>query len=214
MKSDFDANVCNCLPNNRIPLSRISFFKSQLFDRETKELIKISDLPIEDTIENMVEGDLNNDSDDGDFIDDERDGNYEPEPEELAETEEIAKPKSTPKNLYEYPETVSALRRCKVSYWYGFEILSSQLLDLRSHAPPEIQAFLDKHFLSPTKLQNMDKRYGKERAEKHLKNGFFPVLGVDGKKSDVRQKHGRFLKQDKQVIIGTSNKLISFILKI
>ena len=148
---------------------------------------------------------MENDSDEGgDFKDDEKDKNYEPGPEEIAETEKIVTPRSTPKNRYEYPETVSALRRCKVSYWYGFEILSSQLLDLRRHAKmyPEIQEFLDKHFLSPTKLENMDKRYGKERAEKHLKNGFFPVLGVDGKKSDVRQKHGRLLKQDKQVIIG------------
>ena len=55
VESEFDPNSCTCLPKDRIPLSRIPFFKSQLFDRKTKELIKISDLPIE----NVDEDDLN-----------------------------------------------------------------------------------------------------------------------------------------------------------
>ena len=52
----------------------------------------------------------------------------------------------------------------------------------------------------------MDARYGSLRAEKNLFGSGRFVLGVDGKKSDVRQKHGRMLKQDKQVIIDQITK--------
>ena len=53
-KEDIDPNFCNCLPKNRIPASRIPFFKNQLFDRKTKELIKISDLPTENVDEDNI----------------------------------------------------------------------------------------------------------------------------------------------------------------
>ena len=106
-------------------------------------------------------------------------------------------PKTT-RNMYEYPETINTLRRCQVSYQYGFGIMNSQVLDLISHArTPEIRAFLKRHILSPSKVQNMTERYGSTRAEQHLKSGPFIVIGDDGKMSLVRQRNGRFKKEDK-----------------
>ena len=44
-KSDINLDLCNCKPEDKIPLSRISFFQSQLFDRGLDEIMKINDLP-------------------------------------------------------------------------------------------------------------------------------------------------------------------------
>ena len=146
-------------------------------------------------LEDVVEIGTDDEQELVDFNDDKADGDYEP-PGDIST--------STPMNTFEYPETVSAIRRCRMSAWSGFEVMNSLILDLRKNAPPEIQKFLDQHFLSSGKVENMVKRYGEERAKKHLENCFNQLLalGVDGKKSNVRQKHGRLLQQDKQVIIG------------
>ena len=117
------------------------------------------------------------------------------------------------RNRFDYPETVSTIGRCQgTSYESGFRIISSYNLDLKSLAKtPEIHQFLDSNFMSKTKMYNMTQKYGKLRATKHFEllkfNPELFVLGVDGKKSDVRQKYGRLLQQDKQVIIGKNEFL-------
>ena len=65
----------------------------------------------------------------------------------------------------------------------------------------EIQQFLDRQFLSKTKLYNMAIRHGFWKSQQHLKSGPFIALGDDGKRSNVRQKHGQMINQDKIVII-------------
>lgn len=55
----------------------------------------------------------------------------------------------------------------------------------------------------------MTQRYGILRAQKHLENlksNPIIALGVDGKKSNVRQQHGRMLQKDKEVIIDQITK--------
>ena len=78
---------------------------------------------------------------------------------------------------------------------------------MKSHTKSqEILDFLDSQFLSRTKIQNMAKRHGFWRSEQHLKMGPFIALGDDGKQSMVRQQTGRFVKQDKIVIIDSVTK--------
>ena len=163
---------------------------------EHQAIMKISnDLPMTLQPENVVR--VETPSDSGEDIDDPKDKTVMSD--EMSDEEN-----TTPRNRYEYPQFVSTIRRNRMSFITGFQVSSSYLLDLRNQAPPEIQAWLDLHFLSPTKMKNMDKRYGLKRSEEHLKSGYGQrfALGVDGKKSDVRQQHGRLLQQDKQVIIG------------
>ena len=83
----------------------------------------------------------------------------------------------------------------------------SQVLDMKTHTKsPEILLFLDSQFLSKTKIYNINRKYGFWRAEEHLKSGPFIALGDDGKKSRVRQQSGRFVTQDKIVIIDSITK--------
>ena len=56
-KIEVDPNICDCQPRDKIPLSRIEFFKSNLFDRMGK-VMTISDLsPLTDQ-ENVFEDDI------------------------------------------------------------------------------------------------------------------------------------------------------------
>ena len=108
------------------------------------------------------------------------------------------------------------LGRCQgTSYESGFKILMSYLLDLKSHATsPEIEEFLDSHSMSKSKVYQMTQRHGDLRTKKHLeylRSDPKIALGVDGKKSNVRQQHGRMSQKDKEVIIDqVTKKYIGF----
>ena len=112
-------------------------------------------------------------------------------------------------NMYDYPESVQSIRRTRSSYDTGFQIMNSQLLDLRSQtSSPEILQFLEEHHLSRSKIWNMAKRHGFAREEEHLKafQRNIIVLGDDGKKSDVRQSNGRMKKEEKITLMDQHTK--------
>ena len=78
---------------------------------------------------------------------------------------------------------------------------------MKSHTfSPEVLQFLDSQFLGKTKIYNMARTHGFWRSQEHLKTGPFIALGDDGKQSLVRQLNGRFVKQDKIVIIDAITK--------
>ena len=142
--------------------------------------------------------------DDDDIVQDDhtKDASYVPDPKELKESNKS-------KNMYDYPESVQSIRRTRSSYDTGFQIMNSQLLDLRSHTSSlEILRFLEEHHLCRSKVFNMAKRYGFAIEEEHLKafqrNVF--VLGDDGKKSEVRQSNGRLKKEEKITLMDQHTK--------
>ena len=208
-----DINSCKCEEENKIPQSRVKFFQSNLFNRGSESILTIDSLPtllLEETRQS-IEQDLPSEvEDENDPIEDINDRDYEPD-------EKLRKKSEPIRNRFDYPSAISSIRRCQDSYETGFQILNSFLLDLKTHAPSqEIQKFLNSHFLCKTKVAQMTRRFGLLRAEKHLeylKSDPKKVLGVDGKKSDVRQQHGRLKTEDKQVVIGEKHVIDFFSIK-
>ena len=205
-KIEVDPNICDCQPGDKIPSSRIEFFKSNLFDRKEGGVMTIADLsPLPPDEENVSEDEISHDDNvekDEVFQDDPTDLTYVPHREELRKL-------SASKNMYDYPESVQSIRRTRSSYDTGFQIMNSQLLDLRSHTSSiEILKFLEEHHLCRSKVFNMAKRYGFAIEEEHLKifrrNVF--VLGDDGKKSEVRQSNGRLKKEEKITLMDQHTK--------
>ena len=149
-------------------------------------------------IEEVEQKDNIEDEEDMTAIVDKDDGEYLP-PKEFKKT----------LNLYDYPESVNSIKRCGSSYDTGFQIMNSQLLDLRSHTTSlVILEFLEKHHLSRSKIWNMAWRYGFTRENEHLKlfRRNVVVLGDDGKKSEVRQSNGRMKKEEKITLMDQHTK--------
>ena len=184
------------------------FFRSNLFNRASGEIMTIESLAPHEELLIDSERDLLDHDDDHESIEDGNDTVEDANDPDFPHEEKSKKKSEKIRNRHDYPNVVSTIGRCQgTSYESGFRIISSYNLDLKSLATtPEIHEFLDNNFMSKTKMYNMTQKYGKLRANKHFEHlKFNPelfVLGVDGKKSDVRQKYGRLLQQDKQVIIG------------
>ena len=145
---------------------------------------------IQDKVDDISEEEgIIEDADDGDYI----------QPKNLKSS----------KNMFDYPESVMSIRRTKSSYDTGFQIMNSQLLDLRSHTlSPEILKFLEEHHLSRSKVWNMAQRYGFAMEEQHLMAFLRNVIvvGDDGKKSEVRQSNGRMKKEEKITLMDQHTK--------
>ena len=199
-KNDVIIDLCDCPEENKIPLSRFTFFQSNLFDRDSEGMLTTLDLPempISIVATTVVEEDDDISEEEG-IIEDPDDGDYI-QPKEIKSSN----------NMFDYPESVQSIRRTRSSYDTGFQIMNSQLLDLRSHTlSPEILKFLEDHHLSRSKVWNMAKRYGFAMEEEHLMAFLrkVVVLGDDGKKSEVRQSNGRMKKEEKITLMDQHTK--------
>ena len=107
-----DINFCKCQQTHQIPPSRISFFKSNLFHRQSNNLITIQNLPalteeeISIDAENVFSANIADDDNEplvNDAIKDVTDPNYQ-----FIEKQKHKKRPSV-RNRLEYPEVVSTI---------------------------------------------------------------------------------------------------------
>ena len=112
-----DADSCHCEPEHKIPNSRLPFFRSNLFDRGSDNLMKIDDLPEIITHDDDTDDENGPDEAYQTIMEDVNDETYEPE-------EEDSIPLKIQRNKFDYPESVSTIRRSRTSYESGFRIMN------------------------------------------------------------------------------------------
>ena len=101
-------------------------------------------------------------------------------------------------NTNNYEETI------KIGLRYG---LSQTQISMLANALLVDLGYKDESlFLSPSKVKRMMDRHGEMIAKRHLFKTGHRVLGVDGKRSNVRKNHCTFRVEDKQTVVDTINR--------
>ena len=123
-----------------------------------------------------------------DLTDDKADPDYVPDEEDI----------STYRNYSYYPQTIEFAMRYGLSDNVISGFHNSIMVDRAVSDPSQL--------LSPEKVRKMKQKHQFHLMDQHKKNTGYKVLGVDGKKSDVKVARNQKEKIDKQTVIDQVEK--------